>query len=184
MLKSPSSRRSTEQSQIELNLVPILDALVTLIVFLLFTTSFLSIVSIETPAPLLAPASEQIQKMKDKPLQLTTFIQANQILISDWSGSRENHRIPSVTDPKTGELRYDVERFHQTLVEIKQRHPLEKQLILKPEGGVAYEALIELMDSARDRTKSDAPAFIKNEQGVDVPDTKLFNEVIFGNILT
>ena len=83
MLKRPSSRRRSEGAQIELNLVPVLDALVTIITFLLYTAAFISLVAIDTPAPLLAPASEQVEKMKEKPLQLTATIQADRIILSD-----------------------------------------------------------------------------------------------------
>ena len=185
MLKRPSSRRNSANATIELNLVPILDALVTLISFLLFSTAFLSIVALDTPAPLLAPADEQIEKLKEKPLQLTAYVQQNRIVISDWSGSRENHSIPSVPDEKSGELRYDVEKLHQTLLEIKGRHPLETKLILKPEGGVAYESIVLIMDAARMIEKTDAPLLKKDPAtGADVPETKLFPEVIFGNIMS
>lgn len=184
MLKRPSSRRKTGQEQIELNLVPILDALVTLIAFLLFSSAFLAIVAIDSPAPLLAPATEQVEKMKEQPLQLTAYIQQNQIIISDWSGSRENHTIPNVPDAKTNEPRYDIEKFHQVLLEIKGRHLNETKLILKPEGGVSYEYIVSIMDAARRIEKTDTPIYIKNDKGVDAPETKLFPEVIFGNIMT
>lgn len=156
----------------------------TLVAFLLFSSAFLSIVVIDTPAPLLAPADEQIEKMKDRPLQLTAHIRPEIIVISDWSGSRENHSIPSVADPKTGEKRYDFERFHQILVAIKTRHPSETKIVFKPDGGVSYEVLVGLMDAARRFEKSDSTIYKKNAQGVDEPETKLFPEVIFGNIMS
>lgn len=161
-----------------------LDALVTLVSFLLFSTAFLSIVVIDTPAPLLAPPQEQEKQIKEKPLQLTAYIQENQIILSDWSGSRERHVIPSVKDPKTGEDRYDLEKLHQTLIQIKNRYPKETKLILKPDGGVAYESLIGIMDSARFFEKTDPPLYRKNAQGVDEPERNLFPEVIFGNIMS
>lgn len=184
MFKSPTSRRKSAPEPVNPNLIPMLDALVTLVAFLLFSSAFLSIVVIDSPAPLIAPAEEQVEQMKEKPLQLTAFIKPETIVISDWSGSRENHSIPSVTDPKTGEKRYDFEKFHQILLAIKGRHPQETKIVLKPDGGVAYDVLISLMDAARAYEKSDPPMFKKNAQGVDEPETKLFPEVIFGNIMS
>lgn len=184
MLRRPSARRKSAQSEVQINLVPMLDALVTLVTFLLLSSAFLAINTIDTPAPLLAPAEEQIEQLKDKPLQLTAYIQEKQIIISDWSGSREKHVIPSVMDPTSGELRYDLEAFHKALVEIKQRHPAESKLILKPEGGVAYEGLIGLMDAARFFDEKSDPPMVKKENGVDVPEKNLFPEVIFGNIMS
>lgn len=184
MFKKPSSRRKSENQEVNINLVPMLDALVTLVSFLLFTTAFISIVFIDTPAPQVSPATEQIEKLKEKPLQLTAYIQEKQIIISDWSGSRENHTIASTTDPQSGELKYDYEKLHQTLLAIKTRHPTETKLILKPDSGVSYEALVGIMDSARFFEKTDTPLFKKNEKGIDEPEKKLFPEVIFGNIMS
>lgn len=184
MFTRPSARRKTMSHGIELNLVPILDTLITLIAFLLFTSAFISIAFIDTPVPMLAPAAEQIKKLDEKPLQLTAHIQENQIFISDWTGSRESHKIPNVTDSSTGESQYDLEKFHQTLTEIKGRHPKEVKLILKPQGGVSYESLVGVMDAARLYQKTDVPLYIKNEQGMDAVETKLFPEVIFGNIMS
>jgi biopolymer transport protein ExbD len=187
MFRRPSSRRKAASNEVTINLVPMLDALVTLVAFLLISTAFLSIVVIDTPAPLLAPAEEQEKILdKDKPLQLTAYIQENQIILSDWSGSRENHTIPSVADAKTGEKRYDLEALHKMLIEIKSRHPKETKLILKPESGVAYEMIVGIMDAARFFEKSDpSTPMKKNEKtGVDEVDKKLFPEVIFGNIMS
>lgn len=184
MFTRPSSRRKSAANEIIINLVPILDALVTLVVFLLFSSVFLAIVVIDTPAPLLAPAEEQLEKLKEKPLQLTAHIQEDKIIISDWSGSREAHTIPSVPDPKNGEPRYDLEKFHGILLGIKIRHPKETKLILKPVAGVSYESLVGIMDAARAIDKTDPPFYRKDDQGMDVPETKLFPEVIFGNIMS
>ncbi len=182
-MNRPSSRRKSKSQTIELNLVPILDALVTLVSFLLFSTAFLSIVSIDSPVPLVAPAPTQIEELKEKPLQLTATIQKEQIVVTDWTASREAHTIPSVLDPKTGELRYDLEKFHQILVEIKHRFPNELKVILKPEAGVAYETLVDIVDSSRSFQKTDRTLFVKDKSGVSVPETKLFPDVIFGNIM-
>lgn len=184
MFKSPTSRRKSESEPVNPNLVPMLDALVTLVTFLLFSSAFLSIVVIDSPAPLIAPVEEQVEKINEKPLQLTAYIKTETIILSDWSGSRESHSIPSVIDPKTGEKRYDFEKFHQTLLGIKSRHPLETKIVFKPDGGVSYDVLISLMDAARSYEKSDSPLFKKNAQGIDEPETKLFPEIIFGNILS
>jgi biopolymer transport protein ExbD len=183
MFKTPSSRRLSKQEEVQINLIPILDALVTLIAFLLFSSSFLAIVAVDTPLPLLAPATEQIEQLKEKPLQLTAYIQADKIIIADWTGSRENHTIPNITNPNNNQLEYDYASFHQKLIEIKSRHPKETKLILKPDSGVSYETLIALMDSARNIEKTDNPIYVTNENGVEVPETKLFPEIIFGNIM-
>jgi biopolymer transport protein ExbD len=188
MFTRPSARRKSKARAVELNLVPILDTLITLIAFLLFTSAFIGVAFIDTPVPLLSAAEEQIKKIDEKPLQLTAHVQENQIFVSDWTGSRENHRIPNIpgngVDSSGSGPQYDLERLHQILVEIKLRHPKETKLILKPQGGVSYEALVGIMDAARSFQKTDPPLYVKNALGVDTVETKLFSEVIFGNIMS
>ena len=192
MFRTPSSRRKSAQQEVQLNLVPMLDALVTLVSFLLLTMGYMAISVIDTPAPMVAPAEEQIEKIeKDKPLQLTAHILKDKIIISDWSGSRENHEIKTVpsteADAKPGDVRYDLESLHKLLITIKGRHPKEKQLILKPDADVPYEQIINVMDASRYFDKTDVvPENIKTKDvnGNEVPDTNLFPEVVFGNILS
>ena len=82
MLKRPTSRRKSHHGPIEINLIPILDTMVTLIGFLLFTTSFLALVSIESPLPQ-ASADDVQEQLKEKPLQLTLSMREKDIEI--WS---------------------------------------------------------------------------------------------------
>jgi biopolymer transport protein ExbD len=187
MLKRPSSRRKSRPEEVNINLVPMLDALVTLVAFLLFSMAFVSIAVIDTPAPLLAPADEQQEKLKEQPLQLTAHVQENQIVLTDWAGSRVNKTIPSVQDPADPEkTRYDLESLHKALLEIKEKFPKETKLILKPNAGVAYEAIVGIIDASRAYEKTDTvtPPTVKNERGEDVPDMRLFPEIIFGNIMS
>ncbi|MBI3542847.1 MAG: biopolymer transporter ExbD [Deltaproteobacteria bacterium] len=196
MFRKPSSRRKSESQEVQLNLVPMLDALVTLVSFLLMTMGYMAIAVIDTPAPMLAAPAEQIKEMKkeEPPLQLTLEIQAERILVHDWTGSRENHMIPSKDDPaKLGEKTYDLEALHQRLLDIKKRHPKERQLILKPEPGVPYDSLISIIDSGRFFEKTDTvPQEVLDEANkrmlekktTILEDKDLFPEIVFGNILS
>jgi lysyl-tRNA synthetase class 2 len=67
VLKRPSSRRKSSTEGITLNLVPILDTMVTLIGFMLFTMSFLALVTIESPFP---EASSKVLEQKLKELSV------------------------------------------------------------------------------------------------------------------
>lgn len=188
MFRRPSSRRKSESQELQLNLVPMMDALVTMVAFLLISMGYLAISAIDTPAPLLAPADQQEKEVKkDKPpLQLTAHIMAEKILISDWSGGREAHEIGQRPDPgKNGEITYDFDALHKLFIAIKLRYPEEKQIILKPEPGIPYEAIVSVMDAARayEKTDTETPPVKKNKDGVDEPDANLFPEAIFGNIL-
>lgn len=180
MLKRPStsSRLKGGQSQIQLNLIPILDTMVTLIAFLLFTMSFLSIVSIESPFPVASPEQVQ-QKLKERPLQLTVTIRESDTEIWSPFGLIEARKIPN---PSAGQP--DVQALHQALVEVKQKFPTESQIVIVPQGGITYDTLVASMDSMRMLDATDPPLFVKNPAtGNDDAVKSLFPEIVFGNLL-
>lgn len=178
MLKRPTSRSSRHQESSELNLVPVLDALVTLIAFLLFSMSILNLVTIESPFPT-ASTEQQKQIIKDKPLQLTVTLKETEIEI--WSPFG---KIPSKKIPNTPEGLPDGRAIHDHLVGVKQRFIKENQVVIVPYGNANYEKLILVMDSVRTLEATDPPIFTKNEvTGIDEPLKVLFPNVVFGNLL-
>ncbi len=182
MLKRPSTKRKSKKNEeISLPLVPIMDAMVTLISYLLFSASFLAIVVIDSPAPVLADAKEQMEKNKKPPLNLTLRIKEQQLFLEGGFGNLVNRRITNL--PEEGG--YDFNALHMALIEIKNRYPEETKLILMPDPGVAYDQIIKIMDAARRFEKTDPTLFRKNPQtGVDEAENKLFPEFIFGNLLS
>ncbi len=190
MLKRPSSRRKSHSEGIELNLVPILDTMVTLIGFLLFTTSFLAIVSIESPLP--QASSEEVQeKLKEKPLQLTVTIKEGEVEI--WSPFnkiptktfKNIPAIPTSTNPApSSEGNYDLKGIHEALMAIKKDFPTEQNVVLAPMRNTGYEGMVGLMDALRTIDPTDPPLYLKNAQtGLDEPAKVLFPKVVFGNLL-
>lgn len=179
MLKRPSSRRKSHSDSLELNLVPILDTMVTLIGFLLFTSSFMAIVSVETMAPVMS--TEQVQKqLKEKPLQLTVSVRKKTTEI--WSAFE---KIRPVLIPHGADGEPDLLAVHEAILKVKTQFPQETKVVLSPHSGVSYDTLMALMDAVRVRQKTDIPITWKNpatsrEELV----TTLFSEVVFGNLLS
>jgi len=177
VLKRPSCRRNTHQDPLELNLVPILDAMVTLIGFLLFTTSFLAIVAIESPLPV-SSSSEVQEQLKEKPLQLTLSVREKDVEI--WSPFQKI-APKSVANNKEGQI--DIKAIHDALLEVKKKFPLESNAVIIPLKGTSYDDLISLMDSVRQVEPTDLPIFLKNEKtGLDEPVKKLFPKVVFADL--
>jgi biopolymer transport protein ExbD len=178
VFRRPTARRRTAQQPIILNLVPILDAMVTLIAFMLFTMSFIALTGIESPFPQSAPPPPT-EKVEDRPLQLTVTVREMETEI--WSPF---DRIPAQKIPNPKPHQPDVRAIHEALVGVKQKFPAEKTLVIAPTGAVSYDSLIGLMDSARGLEPSDPPIFVKNpETGIDESLKVLFPNVIFGNLL-
>lgn len=178
MLQRPSARRKTASEGIALNLVPILDTMVTLIGFLLFTTSFLAIVAIESPFPQINP-SQLPEQLKEKPLQLTLTLGEKESEI--WSPFE---RIPTQKIAHSEDGHPDLKKIHEALLEVKKQFPIENKIIIVPTASTAYDTLVAIMDSVRKIETTDAPIFVKNEKtGTDEAIKGLFPEVIFGNLL-
>ncbi|MGK5081726.1 biopolymer transporter ExbD [Bdellovibrionota bacterium FG-1] len=178
MLKRPSSRRKGHSEQIALNLVPVLDTLVTLIAFLLFTMSFLNLVTIESPVP--RSSSEELeQKLLEKPLQLTLTLRDNEAEI--WSPFE---KIPTSKIPNASPGQPDLRNIHETLVQIKKRFPTETHIVIVPSASLNYDTLIAVMDNMRGFEPTDSPVFAKNPKtGIEEQTKTLFPDVIFGNLL-
>ncbi len=180
MFKRPSSRRKSHGEHAELPLVPILDTMVTLIGFLLFTTSFLGIVAIESPLPQSSP--EEIKdevKQKEKPLQLTVSFREKDVEI--WSPFAK-FEPKAILNNKEGNP--DAQGIHVALLEIKKKFPLEDTAVLVPNKNSPYDTLVAVMDAVRTLEPTDPPIYVKNEKtGVDEPIKSLFPKVMFGNLL-
>lgn len=178
MLKRPSSRRRSKSSEVIINLVPMLDALVTLIGFLLFSMSFLSLVSVETPMPQISQEDVQ-KKITEKPLQLTVSIRDKETEI--WSPFQ---RIKAQSIPHNAEGLPDTAAIHAALIELKKQFVNENKVVLVPEAGTSYDILVAVMDAVRTLEPTDPAIFRYNETtGNDEPLKGLFSEIIFGNLL-
>ena len=175
MLRRPSSQRRARgnKSLEELPLVPIMDAFVTLIAFLLMATSLLAVTLIDTPVPVV---SSQPPENK-RPLSLTVHLEQDGLRLESPFG-----HIPRTEIPRT-EQTYDLVKFHDLLLGIKNKFPQEKQIILMPSATTEYNDIVLVMDAARQIREADPPLYIKDAQGQDVVVTDLFNDVVFGNIL-
>ena len=176
MLRRPSQRRRSRAVQeIDLPLVPIMDTFVTLIAFLLMATSMLSVTLIDTPVPIVSSAPEDL---KEKPLTLTMKIDQDGVRLES-----PFNLIKPVAIPRT-EKSYDFPKIHEALVEIKKTYPKELKIIFMPVNNVKYDDLVQLMDSSRLLLNSDPAIFSQSEGQASKAETKLFPEVIFGNIVS
>lgn len=178
MIKRPSTRRKSDSESAHVNLVPLLDALITIIAFLMATMSYFVITSISSPVPIVAQ-QEQEKKLNEKPLQLTLSVRTDDIRI--WSPF---NKIEAKDFENTPEGLPDFYAIHEYLLEIKRKFPTEKQIVVSPHMQLTYDVLIALMDVVRLIDKTDPPLFVKDTvTGVDTQTEDLFPEIVFGNLL-
>lgn len=175
MQRPSARRRSKSQGDAELPLVPIMDAFVTLIAFLLLATSMLSVTLIDTPVPVV---SNMPDNSKDKPLTLTLRIEETQLKLESPFNLIKPEIFPKIDKD------YPFDKLHESLLEIKKRFPKEKKIIYMPQSEVKYNDIVQLMDASRKLFKTDPPMYVVGEDGVNKPETDLFSEVIFGNVVS
>lgn len=129
----------------ELNLVPILDMLTTVIFFLLLSTSFIEYTKLTLPP---ASTSSAPIEQKDPPLApkvLVTQKDANAYSIRlSWGGAHPGQNVVQAEEAMI------TEKAQQMIQSFSKRYPKEKTLQVSMGKTVKYQALISVMDAARD----------------------------------
>jgi len=130
----------------EINLVPYLDVMVNLIIFMLVTISAflpLGILSIFPPASQAAsPSAAPLQETPKPERALTVFITTQGFTFAGVGGV-----LPPIARKPNGE--YDFAALQQRAIELKRQYPDERQIIIAAEKEIRYEVLIKTMDTLR-----------------------------------
>lgn len=178
MLKRPSTRRRSGSQEVNINLVPMLDALVTMIAFLMYTMAFMSLTMIESPLPIVSDQQNE-QQLKQKPLQLTLTIGEKEITV--WSPFE---LVPQTKIANREDGTIDALKLHETALGIKQKFPTENKIILVPRPETSYDVIIAVLDAVKNMDKTDPVIVVKNPKtGVQEQVKQIFSEVVFGNLL-
>lgn len=172
---SRGSRHHHEEESIEdseLNLVPYLDIMVNLIMFMLVTYQVmaeLGMIAFNPPAA--GPSATQGDKQDDKPLLLTVGITNNGFSL--LTADRGMEVVPMLADGK-----YDYKELTRRLARIKSELTIDPHLIIAAEPTIKYDIVVQTMDAARENPEKP----VKNAQGQMVP-SALFPEVSLGMAL-
>ena len=166
MKKREEQIEEEERESGELNLVPYLDIVVNILLFLLASiSSGVLFGHINTSLPDHAPASavtnnDPKKKPDEQALQLVVSVTNNEVLLWSLSQLEGTLEEPKLRIPRNGldaEQPYDYSRLNAGLVEIVQRRfpnpetrePATKQIILQADPTTRYEIVIGIMDHVR-----------------------------------
>lgn len=191
MAKTVTSRRLRARKMAvsyELNLVPLVDIMVNVLIFLVLNFSAMKFSIVPTTLPAsseeAAVATEQVEEKKEeKPkLNLTVSITHDGFTIAGSGGVLLQGSGPTISKKSDGS--YDFEKLNQLMMDIKKRFPWEQDVIIIPEMrlspnttsvDIPYQVIIDTMDAVRE-----APEPITDSNGDGIPDSKaLFPGVIF-----
>lgn len=144
------SARHVEEQTGELNLVPYMDIVVNLILFLILTTTGLtSFGVINVSAPQIGSGDPSTEQPTEQPLNLTVGISGRGFFVSGsggnlpTTGSSDQPTIPKIND------NYDYAALTKKMVEIKSVFPRETKLIVTADPGTVYDVIVQVMDATR-----------------------------------
>jgi biopolymer transport protein TolR len=146
----------------ELNIIPFLDIVVNLIMFLLATSEYVLLISqIQSDLPKIARGRSRSNEEVSTPLNLNVTVTDSGVLVSgsggklasgctkiDQPGSR------AVTVPRKGKD-YDWSGLTECVVKIKAQFHDENTVTVSADPQVQYEYLVAAMDAVRSKGKDD-----------------------------
>ena len=149
-------RIHAEEETGELNIVPYLDVVVNLVMFMLLSmTGLISLGVLNVSAPKIGGETVAAAADSGPKLLLTVGIGRQGFYVAGAGGVLGSDAIASdTTRPPTIPLRdgkYDYAELTQQLARIKDQYPSETQVILSADPDVLYDTLIQTMDACREQ---------------------------------
>lgn len=147
----------------ELNIVPYLDVLMNLIMFMLLSITGLAAFGIlNVSAPSYGGPSAAAQDDSDKPKLLLSVLISKQGfyvagaggVLGPQSGSVNPAEVPP-TLPRKADGSYDYAALTTQLVGVKKEFPTETKVIIGAESDIPYEVLVSTMDAVRESPPPD-----------------------------
>jgi biopolymer transport protein ExbD len=131
-----------KSANVELNIVPVIDLMSVLIVFLLITAVWnqISMIQLGTSVYGKKTNDQPIEPPKSIEIALKLDIQKNGFVV--FIGTR------SIPIPRLMDGEYDKERLKEELAKIKERYPEKEDIFVSVDDDLAYEAMVTGMDAA------------------------------------
>ena len=148
----------------ELNIVPYLDILMNLIMFMLLSITGLSAFGIlNVNAPNYGGPTTQVTDEGDKPKLLLTvliskkgfYVAATGGVVGQQAQAQANPAEAPPSIPKKADGTYDYTALTENMVNVKKEFPSESKVIVGAEGDIPYEVLVQTMDAVRETPGKD-----------------------------
>jgi biopolymer transport protein ExbD len=122
----------------DLNIVPMIDMMVILVFFLIFTAVF----SKTNILQLNLPANNPVPLDLPKGLKLEVIIRPNDLLVND----RNSGPLKVIENTASG---YDLENLSVFMRRVKSQYPQMTDAMILPSPSVSYDTLVQVMDAVR-----------------------------------
>jgi biopolymer transport protein ExbD len=144
------------QGRDDLNIVPMIDMMVILVFFLIFTAVF----SKTNVLQLNLPSSQSAPVDLPKTLQLEVIVQPNGLVVND----RNSGPLKTIPNVATG---YDLNTLSDFMRLVKSKFPTKTDATVLLGPDIAYDVLVQVMDTVR-VYQLPAPSFAKAELFPDI----------------
>jgi len=122
----------------DLNIVPMIDMMVILVFFLIFTAVFSKTNILQLNLP--ATATTPVELPKD--LKLEIIIHADELVVND----RNSGPLKTIANTANG---YDLDKLSEFMRQIKSQFPQMTDATILPGPAVPYDTLVQVMDTVR-----------------------------------
>lgn len=143
MAFKPSKRRHRPESNVELDITPIMNLMIVLVPFLLLAAVFSKTAILNLYLPSAEDTSSSEEQIEDESLSLTVAITANGFLI----GGIEDKKIPDI---KLKNNEYDYSKLSIELKKVKDMYPTNENIVLLIEPDIEYDVIVHTMDATRE----------------------------------
>lgn len=135
--------------QLDLNVVPILDMLVSIIFFLLLTVTFVGYSKMTLPPSSVSTITDVKSKPPLNPKLLAGINGTNLILLLNWEGENPGYKIKKMTIQNTDEFRKEIISVVSGMLDnlIKQNEGVSS-LQIGLTSSTDYQTMIAVMDGA------------------------------------
>ena len=167
-------RVSAEEHMGELNIVPYLDVVVNLVMFMLLSmTGLISLGVLNVSAPKATTEATTAAPENAPKLLLAIAVSPKGFFVMGAGGvlgtdasPKEAERPPTVPlkANEKGELVYDYAGLNTELAKIKEKFPNETQVILSADWQVPYDTLVQTMDACREQTVTGADGKLEKKK--------------------
>ncbi|HEX9241180.1 MAG TPA: biopolymer transporter ExbD [Anaeromyxobacter sp.] len=153
----------------ELNIVPYLDVVVNLVMFMLLSmTGLITLGVLNVSAPKIGGDAVVGEKPEKPPLLLTVAIGRQGFFVAGAGGvlgkdapAPDANRPPTI--PLKGDGKYDYASLTEQMKRIKEQFPNETAVILSADPDVVYDVLIQTMDACREASVKGADGKIERK---------------------
>lgn len=174
-------RTRQDDATFDLNLAPVLDIIVSIVPMLLLSVAFVQVKMLEVPTPQVVSEKNQTQQPPKPEVSVSLRVSKKNgfsFEITDLKGVMKATPIAMVKG------QFDFEGLLSAALQAKLSYPDLEKLQLLPEGDVAFDDLVKVMDLIRQKPIR-APAQISISDAASAAPVKneyLFPEIIFGSI--